>query len=162
MELQQLEQVLRNVLTELARGRISEYGRTGAVITRPSYDVHPRPYHYLVEQVPQSGWWPVRPRRPRLLVAVKLEDLNQFTVYQPHWLVPLQEELAAIESSLGGRAYTVNTNFVEAWLSRNRTSHKVTTGGLVAAAVEDLNAARAEYWRRKAALLQGDEPSIEQ
>lgn len=74
-----------------------------------------------------------------------------FTVYQPNWLVPLEEEVAAI-STLLPELPEITTNYVVASRESN-FSDTIKTMGLVPEVKMELSDARIQYWTAKVDMI---------
>ncbi|MBX4190723.1 hypothetical protein KW794_01410 [Candidatus Saccharibacteria bacterium] len=136
----QYEYMLAEVLHELSRtsNPLFEY-KTKVAHSMNSY--------YLEELIPR-----IEKRRFKKdkisrwgRIAITLSN-EKFTVFQPQWLVPLQEELAAISSTLPEQP-EVSTNYVVAW--RSALGSSVVVGELVPEVQLELSEARKQYWIAK-------------
>lgn len=70
--------------------------------------------YHLVENVPRG---PLRAAiyTGRIAIYANTGGNATFTVYQPRWIEPLEEELAIAAPLLEGSSPTINTDFVEMW-----------------------------------------------
>ncbi|MBX4190514.1 hypothetical protein KW794_00300 [Candidatus Saccharibacteria bacterium] len=147
-------EVLVDVLYELHKTNAFDY---------PTRVEHRRQaIYYLVELIPKIERRRYFRNKHRRLgrAAVMLSDVN-FTVFQPRWLVPLQEELEAISSVLPKQP-NIATDYVEARMLPSGGAGDIYTVGLTAELKETIDEQRIRYWTTKAEIANAKKPELPQ
>lgn len=91
-------------------------------------------------------------------IAIGLNFINEpvYTVYQPRWLSPLEEELEAVSPNLISKPPIITDYVIATWDFYDAV---IETGQLVPEVQTELAESRQRYWTAKHALVTGEKES---